>query len=129
MGMAEEDVTSLFSSTFAAFYLGLEVSLKVVGSLVSRFGSKSSIYTIYAIYSIIAVSTTFLMTAVRDMIPETQVGAAQGQQLCAKMSSALLLLVKNPKCTLMVPTNVAFGFASAFINSYIQARFNPPTEH
>lgn len=123
-GISEEEATGLFSSTFAAWYLGLEVVLKVAGSLVARYGSDSSTYTIYALYSIIAVAATGMMTTVKDMVPlEDAVSGPAPEPGCEKITAALALLFTNAKCALMVPTNVAFGFAAAFITAYVGGRY------
>lgn len=120
VGITEEEATGLFSSTFAAWYLGLEVVLKVSGSLVARYGSDSSTYTIYALYSAIAVGSTILMTRVLEMVPmENVISGPAPEPGCGKITAALTLLFTNAKCALMVPTNVAFGFAAAFITAYV----------
>jgi hypothetical protein len=43
-GTSEEAATGLFSSTFAAFYLGMEVALKLTGSLAATYGSDAGKY-------------------------------------------------------------------------------------
>ncbi len=125
MGEPEEAATSLFSSAFAALYLGLEVSLKVTGSLVSKFGDTGSKYTIYALYSLIAVAATFGIALVDEMEPEIP-AAAGARPGCAKVTAALTLLGSSAKCALMVPTNFAFGFASAFMTAYLQGSVVAP---
>ena len=111
-GKTEEEATGLFSSTFAALYLGLEVALKITGSLTATYGSASSKYFIYALYSIIALAATFAMTLVKEMVPDEAIALGELQQPgCKKVTAALTLLITNPKCALMVPTNVAFGLA------------------
>jgi hypothetical protein len=123
MCITEEEATGLFSSTFAAWYLGLEVTLKVTGSLVARYGSDSSTYTLYALYSAVAVVATILMARVKDMVPmENAVTGKPPAPGLEKVTAALTLLFTNAKCALMVPTNVAFGFASAFITAYVGGR-------
>lgn len=140
MGISEEEATGLFSSTFAAFYLGLELSLKVAGSLVARYGSAAGKYSLYGVYSLVAVGCTVLMLGVREMLPEEDEqqehgGEAQKKKSAEpkppywwteKVTAALVLLFTNPKCALMIPTNVAFGFAAAFINSYVQGSVVAP---
>mmetsp|Transcript_65284 Transcript_65284/g.131301 ORF Transcript_65284/g.131301 Transcript_65284/m.131301 type:complete len:391 (-) Transcript_65284:125-1297(-) len=131
MGIPEEEATGLFSSTFAAFYLGLELAMKVAGSLVARYGSAAGKYSLYGVYSVVAVGCTFLMLGVREMHPEggaeeTSSSAKKPYWWLDKITAALALLFTNPKCALMVPTNCAFGFAAAFINSYIQGSVVAP---
>jgi hypothetical protein len=157
---SEEEASGLLSSTFACCYLGLEVALKLTGSLVAKYGAESGKYTVYAIYAVVAVVCTAMMTTVLDMDPavaaaereeaeaaERRAGgeatggsdgaaatASGGAALppppplkgCDKVTAAVRLLLRNPKCALMAPTNVAFGFAGAFITSYIQGSVVSP---
>jgi len=92
MGISEESATGLFSSTFAAFYLGLEVALKITGSLTATYGSDAGKYAIYAFYSIIAVGATFVIAGIREMVPEDNnepVGAAPPPG-CTKVNTKAL---------------------------------------
>jgi len=130
-GVTDEQAAGLFSSVFATFYLGFEVTLKIVGSLASTYGGSGDTgkYLIYAIYTVISVGAAMLMTMVRDMKFQ-QTPSAQDTKpgMFDKVSSALRLLILNPKCYLMVPTNVAFGFAAAFITAYIQGSVIAPVD-
>ena len=144
-GITEEEASGLFSSSFACAYLGLEVALKLTGSLVAEYGSDGGRYTVYAIYAVVSVVCTLLMTTVLDMdarkMPavdypiqlETEIAQSSERKtkqtaVCDKVMAALRLLKNNPKCSLMIPTNVAFGFAVAFITSYIQGSVVGPVK-
>jgi hypothetical protein len=67
--MTDEGASSLFSSLFASWYLGLEVLMSLVGSLVARYCSDSSLYTVYALYSVTCVVASVGMTKIMDMDP------------------------------------------------------------
>lgn len=120
----EKDTSSMFASIFACIYLGLEMALKVSGSLVARYGTLEFKYGLFAIYSAIAVAATLLMSTVRSLRPDAKY--LEAEILIAglpKVKATLKLLLTNPKCALMWPTNAAFGFAAAFIVSYVQNRY------
>lgn len=121
-GTSTEDATGLFSSIFAAFYLGFEVLLKVVGSVTATYASgEAGKYAIYILYTAIAVGSTFGISTVRQMKQEEDSNTTIANvDMTKKVLSALTLLFTNAKCALMVPTNFAFGFAAAFITAYIQ---------
>lgn len=137
-GLSDEAANGKFSSTFAACYLGLEVTLKVVGSLVAKFGPSGLAYAIYALYSAVAVGTTVAMhLGAQEMVPLEPEAKADSSFAgagsvkppapgCGKVTAALRLLGSNPKCALMVPTNVAFGLAAAFITQYVQGSVVAP---
>lgn len=50
----------------------------------------------------------------------------QKVDVLGKITGALNLLFFNAKCSLMIPTNFAFGFAASFITSYIQGSVVAP---
>lgn len=69
-GVSEEEANGLLSSVFASIYLGLEMALKLSGSLIARFGSLNGKYGLYAVYGITAFAATFLMASVRNLKPD-----------------------------------------------------------
>jgi hypothetical protein len=123
-GVSEEEASGFFSSLFATLYLSFEVGLKLCGILVARFGPSSSTFAIFAVYSVIAVVSTLLMATIRDMrSSEDLLLKASLRTNCSNhLSASLRLLLSNPKCYLMFPTNAAFGFSAAFIDAYVQGR-------
>uniref|UniRef100_A0A7S2CTI9 Uncharacterized protein n=1 Tax=Florenciella parvula TaxID=236787 RepID=A0A7S2CTI9_9STRA len=130
-GVTKEEATGYFGSIFACFYLGFEVLLKIIGSVVGLYATGDAAkYAIYILYTAIAIGSTVGMTTVRNMRAEDTVGGdgvtIEKIDMTKKVLSALKLLFTNAKCALMVPTNFAFGFAAAFITAYIQGSVVSP---
>eukprot|EP00619_Florenciella_sp_RCC1007_P005376 CAMPEP_0205907510 /NCGR_PEP_ID=MMETSP1325-20131115/2598_1 /ASSEMBLY_ACC=CAM_ASM_000708 /TAXON_ID=236786 /ORGANISM="Florenciella sp., Strain RCC1007" /LENGTH=468 /DNA_ID=CAMNT_0053273607 /DNA_START=55 /DNA_END=1461 /DNA_ORIENTATION=- len=130
-GVTKEEATGYFGSIFACFYLGFEVLLKIIGSLVGLHATgEAAKYAIYILYTAIAIGSTIGMTSVRNMKAEETAGGdgvtIEKIDMTKKVLSALELLFTNAKCALMIPTNFAFGFAAAFITAYIQGSVVSP---
>ena len=119
------------------------MALKLTGSSVAEYGSDGGRYTVYAIYAVVSVVCTLLMTTVLDMdarkMPavdnpiqlETEIAQSSERKTnklrYATNPPALRLLKNNPKCSLMIPTNVSFGLLS-LSTSYIQGSVVGPVK-
>ena len=121
-GKSELRSSGLLASIFASIYLGSEMSLKVLGSVAARYGFLST-NGLFAVYGVFAIATTCAMSFIWDLMPVVNEERTSGR---AKVQAALLLLLTNPKCALLFPTCVSFGFTSAFVVSYIQGSVVAP---
>ncbi|GAB5359135.1 hypothetical protein AAMO2058_000518500 [Amorphochlora amoebiformis] len=116
-GVSKQIATSWLASVFACCYVGFEVVLKLASSFLYRFGSDTFVYTIF---TIVAVACPFLMVFVPAEPP-----ALQPQQNTAtvsvldRLSQAGKLLLTNSKMRWIAGFEIAFGFATSFINFYI----------
>jgi len=141
--------TERFSSYFAFVYLSEEVALRSLSTLLlERLGWTWS--AVFATYALVAVVSTGLMAAfVRNYddhsgehdviddeelsgeVPEEGNGAVtisrspSNSVFWYKATAAARLLRRDPKMKYMIGLNAAFGFASAFLNSYVNAEVVP----
>jgi len=147
LGESDEKASSFFSATFAALYLGLEVFLKLGGSLVALYTpGDSGRLLILAAYPTVAVAATLaLALLVADLqrpLGHEGRGRSEPGRLSrgpkrdddsfaaagggSKATAAVRLLLTNRKCLLLLPTNAAFGLASAFITAYVNGSVVSP---
>lgn len=126
-GKSETEAQGLFASLFAALYLGFEVALKLIGSLVSTYAGDSGTYVIYALYTSVSVGSTMLMFSMIEPM-ESTTRSANALSSTQRFFAAIKLLFCNAKCALMVPTNFAFGFAVPLLTSYVQASVVYPVD-
>lgn len=109
--------TSYLGGIFAFIYLTAEVCLKALSSMAIEIGSVTW-STIFATYALITLVTTFLMSFVYKYPTITPPVDVSGWY---KMTAAARLLWNDPKMKYMIGLNASFGFASAFLNSYVNS--------
>jgi len=120
-----------FANIFALVYLGCEMLLKIaVSTLQHVAGSKSWAHVaLFVVLTSVAVASSFGITLVFDT---TRLQNAEERRAAAaaraapipfgkKLLSALSLMLTDAKCALMLPINATFGFAAAYLNSYVAA--------
>jgi len=115
---------SFFAGMFAFLYLIFEVILRSLSSMlvVAGFDWRA----IFGVYTAIACVTTFGMMFVIDYPKEEQENDDDGSisssiySSCYNKTTAVLqLLRKDSKMKYMIGINATFGFAGAFLNSYV----------
>lgn len=109
-----------FASVFAALYLAFEVALRALSTILLQAGWQWS--TVFQCYTTVTVLSTVLMGLVYDYHTSESEGASGPESQASiwhKSSAALQLLLKDPKMKHMIGLNAVFGFASAFLNSYV----------
>eukprot|EP00591_Stephanopyxis_turris_P005843 CAMPEP_0195514266 /NCGR_PEP_ID=MMETSP0794_2-20130614/5704_1 /TAXON_ID=515487 /ORGANISM="Stephanopyxis turris, Strain CCMP 815" /LENGTH=502 /DNA_ID=CAMNT_0040642469 /DNA_START=964 /DNA_END=2472 /DNA_ORIENTATION=+ len=116
--ISNTDSTSFFASIFASIYLLEEAAIKFMPTiLIAEEGM--SWKSIYGVYSTIAVLATIGMCAVRDYPVTGESSTCTDNSLLYKVTAAWQLLRKDPKMKYMIGLNSVFGFAGAFLNSYV----------
>lgn len=113
-GCTIESANAYFSSVFVVFYLGFEVLMRIISSLVNL---KKAKMTLYIIYTGVAVGAAFLMSFVRPV--QQMDDSVKRVPILQKITAAGKMAVTDPRIMLLAPYNFTFGFASAFLNSYI----------
>jgi hypothetical protein len=108
-------VTTSLAGGFAFIYLTSEVCMRFMSTALAGFLDWQNIF---AVYTCIALSAAFGMLLVTDYGPD-QEDAANSTTLFYKLTAGLQLLVSSRKMKCMIGLNAAFGFTSAFLNSYI----------
>lgn len=112
--------TSKLAGIFAFIYLGLELLLRSLSSVLLKFFSVAW-STIFGIYALLALISTLCMLLVRQPKEINSPGEEDSRALSVwwKVSAAFQLLRQDPKMRYMIGLNAVFGFASAFLNSYV----------
>jgi MFS family permease len=108
-------VTTSLAGGFAFVYLTSEVCLRFMSTALAGFLNWQNIFVVY---TFIALSAAFGMLFVTDY-GRDQEDSTNSTTLFYKLTAGLQLLVSSRKMKYMIGLNAAFGFASAFLNSYI----------
>jgi len=115
--------TSMMAGIFASILLAEETALDVLSTVLIRmWGIPWSI--IFALYGTIAVSGTMAMTLVKKY-PSQDDGDAALSSAFHKILAAFRLLIVDSKMKYMIGLNAAFGFAGAFLNSFVSGEVVP----
>lgn len=133
-GTTSEQATSMFSGIFAAIYLLCEVIFKVLATILPRNFSAGRSVVLFT-YSLIAVVASICMTAISPLEAEADEAepadvlkteqarnnetGGDGTSTTNKLCAAISLFATDKKMPLMVGINLAFGFASSYLTSYL----------
>lgn len=145
-GRSIEQSTGWLGGLFATFYVGFEVAMKNLSSLLRHWGGDNFVFTVFLIC---AVTSAFAMSWAHTLPSKeeecevrlaraeadggegaaeaaTELDAARSESAADKKESVLhkimlagRLLATNRKMQLLTPMNMAFGFTSAFMNQYV----------
>jgi hypothetical protein len=136
-GTTMQQATSVFSGVFASIYLLCETLFKVLATLIPRnFSAGRSIILItYSITAVVAAASMTLINPLELMLPlplhSEQVATAragtgeaaqpsrQQRARTKKLFAAITLFATDCKMPLLSGINLAFGFASAYLTSYL----------
>mmetsp|Transcript_7029 Transcript_7029/g.11117 ORF Transcript_7029/g.11117 Transcript_7029/m.11117 type:complete len:478 (+) Transcript_7029:85-1518(+) len=105
------DSTTYLAGIFGFIYLAFEVVFRFSSSVLITFIDWRAIFTLY---TGVACATTFGMVFVINYPKEDDASS-----VLIQATATIQLLVKDPKMKYMVGMNAIFGFAVAFMNSYI----------
>lgn len=122
-GEKKEIFTSMLAGLFTAIYLGFEVALKLLSSMVQLNEHKQRVY---AIFIAMAFGAACLMLCVSNIRPKPDppapgglVGAGGRHGVWAdKALKAVNLLRNDRNAVYLAPYNFAFGFAAAMLVQY-----------
>eukprot|EP00523_Entomoneis_sp_CCMP467_P022957 CAMPEP_0168827518 /NCGR_PEP_ID=MMETSP0727-20121128/40_1 /TAXON_ID=265536 /ORGANISM="Amphiprora sp., Strain CCMP467" /LENGTH=503 /DNA_ID=CAMNT_0008880687 /DNA_START=30 /DNA_END=1538 /DNA_ORIENTATION=+ len=123
-----EQSTNSFSSVFAFYYLAFEVLLRGISSL---SGSVKAISwtVIFTVYFLVAVVTTISMLWVQKFKVSTPNSNESPTDALSSNSTwwykstvTVQMLFNEPKMKYMIGLNAVFGFANAFLNSYVNGQ-------
>ncbi len=106
----------------AFLYLAEELVMRMLSSVLLEF-EIASWETIFGIYTLVAIGSTLAMPFIYDYRKPN----ADGDNASAfrKATVAAELLRYDPKMKHMIGFNALFGFASAFLNSYVNGQVLP----
>jgi hypothetical protein len=111
-------ITTELSSIFALFYLGQECFWKVLFTVMQKYAHIDDLLS-FLTYAALATAATLGLVFSSDRRarnPQARAG------LCAKASAAVSLW-SDPKIWLIAGNNIAFGFAAAYLNGYINGKW------
>jgi MFS family permease len=109
--------TSFLAGIFAFIYLALEVLIRLLSSVMIRFMGWREVF---AIYAVIAIATSIMMLFVFNYPTEESHQLDDSiSGIFFKATAAIQLLRQDPKMKYMIGLNAVFGFAGAFLNSYV----------
>ena len=115
--------TSYLAGIFAFFYLAEEVVLRILSTILA--GRGWSWESIFGLYTVVTVLSTAAMPLVYNFPNEDDETDSSAADIFNKVTAAVQLLWKDPKMKHMVGLNAVFGFASAFLNSYVNGQVLP----
>lgn len=131
LGQPVETSTASLAGIFAFFYLAEEVLLRLLSSFLLEFniaswGSIFGIYTAITVFATMAISCihNYPKSSMETEALETDLDEPS-QSIFYKVSSALQLLIDDPKMKYMIGLNAVFGFTASFLNSYVNGQVVP----
>jgi MFS family permease len=121
-----ETSTAQFAGIFAFIYLASEVSLRSLSTVLLQIGNIPWV-TIFGIYAAVALLSTVFMVFVPeqgrgrdgDIRSNAARTSSSSDDTWYKVTAAWQLLRRNPKMKHLIGLNAVFGFAAAFMNSYV----------
>lgn len=117
------DITTELSSTFALFYLGQECFWKVMFTCMQLAGVSDIIgFLSYGVLAFVATVGLAVAPDAKPRVPPPRAGIFT-------RTFAALKLWKDPKLWLVSCNNFAFGFAAAYLNGYINAKWQKEALH
>jgi MFS family permease len=124
-GMNWDESTGYLAAIFAFIFLAEETTLDVLSTVLTEAGLPWIL--VFALYAALAILATSFMKAVKTYPVEedTASSVTPFRDSVYKATSALYLLVKDPKMKYMLGLNCAFGLAGAFLNSFVNGEVVP----
>lgn len=120
--------TSMLAGIFAFILLAEETALDLLSTFLIRV-FRVPWDVIFAAYAGIAVLATSFMVYVKEYPIESSTGGASSSSSLAsivyKVTAAFRLLVSDSKMKYMIGLNAVFGFAGAFLNSFVSGEVVP----
>lgn len=112
-----EEVTAEFAGIFGLIFLGTEAAVRASTTLLTDLDYAGLTYTTaFFIWTGFAfLSTAFFAFAATDLKPSSEVSMGS---MCDKLMTAVALW-RDPKLWLLQTTNITFGFAAAWVASYV----------
>jgi hypothetical protein len=119
-GQPVEETNNSFAATFAFLYLGSEMILKLVATLLYSisWGGIDSDIVVFGVYPCIALGSAAFMMFVQDLHDQEKgpITAAEGLQ---QAWSSFCLSFSELRLSLLLPYQMTFGFATSFVTYYV----------
>jgi MFS family permease len=115
-----ESATSMFGGLFAGIYLGEEVLLRLLSSILIRMGC--SWVAVFSGYTAIAIAAALLMVFTVDYpVTEEEREVNASQSTFYKSTVTIRLLAYDPKMKYMAPLCAAFALSAVFLGTFVNA--------
>jgi hypothetical protein len=113
-----EKVNANFAGIFAMAFLGTEMFTKLVATFLFVLAPIAAPFMVFSLYTAIAVVSCFIVAALDDLGDEGTWDFSYDSVSNGAGAAARLVWADN-RLKLLVPFQIAFGFASSFIPYYI----------
>jgi len=118
MDISVEASTASLAGVFAACYLGAEVVTKVIATVVFISNEGSAPFIIFTTYTAIAFIAVFVVARLDDLRDEGT-WDFDTTSIVRNSLAAGAILLDEPRLTLLVPFQFAFGFVSSFMTFHV----------
>lgn len=112
------DINIKFAGIFAMAYLGIETLTKVLATVVYIVTPTHASAIIFSIYLFLSVVSVIVVALLSDL-QETGTGDLNVEIIFINSVAAIQLVSTDPALALLVPFQIAFGFASSFLPFYV----------
>jgi hypothetical protein len=113
-----DNTNSTFAGIFATSYLGCEMITKVLATVIFLQFPDSAPFIIFTIYTVISVCATFVVLGLSDL-NDKGTSDFSFEAIVENTGSVCSLVISDKKLALMIPFQIAFGFASSYVPFYI----------
>jgi hypothetical protein len=117
-GIPVENINASFAGVFTTMFLGLEMFTKLLGTIVMLMSPQFGKIIIFVLYAAGAVFSCIMMLGLDDL-KDPGTWQANYKVVSADAGAAARLMWLDKRMALIVPFQIAFGFASSFIPYYI----------
>ena len=117
-GISVENVNATYAGVFATSYLGLEMVTKVLATIIFLTASESAPFIVFTIYTSLAVSACFIIAGLSSL-DEVGTWDFSFNSIAANSAAAGKLVMEDSRLALIIPFQIAFGFASSFVPYYV----------
>jgi MFS family permease len=118
-----EESSAWLSSIFAFVYLTLELILRSLSTFIFHYTQRSWTF-VFQVYFVLMILSALGMLSVHSFPRETTTNSHSSHHATGysnKLTAAWDLLVQDSKMKYMIGLNASFGFASAFVNAYVNS--------
>lgn len=123
-GRTLEESTSLLAGVFAFCFLMEETCLDILATILVKAGVPWNV--VFMTYTCVTFISIVSMTSVQAYPRhEVENGVLCRQGIFSKASGAVNLLITDSRTKYMIGFNAAFGFAGAYLNSFISGQVVP----
>jgi len=113
-----EVVNANLSALFATSFLGIETAMKLLATVFFLIFPTSAPAVVFTIYFLVASASVVVVSYLEDL-DETGTGAWTYRAVSEDAGKVSRLVYFDRRLTLLLPFQIAFGFASSFVPYYV----------